>query len=231
MRTSRAYLCFSLVGGILATAIAVSTGGDAQAQGRSRVDDVRVVNTSAQPVPTVVQGMTTIGGAVTISGTPGVNVLNSPTVGLAAGSAVALTGTPTVLAQQSGPWNVQLGSSGEPYQTSVDVSSQAGHSTIDVPVGKLLRIERIFGGGELSATVPGGAPFVTVAVPPNSLYGAALYVPRLIPSAYNSQSFSFNEAVLIFASGTISVHFEFIFAPPPFAAVRVTIAGFLLPAT
>jgi hypothetical protein len=213
------------VGGILTIAMAVSMGGDAQAQGKSPVEQVRVVNTSAEPVPTVVQGTTTIDGAVMISGTPGVNVLNSPTVGLAAGSAVALIGTPTVLAQQSGTWNVQLGSSGEPFQASVDVET-GGHATIDVPVGKLLRIQRIFGGGELSAMVPGGAPFVTVIGTPFSVF-----VPTLIPSAYNSRSFAFNEAVLMFTSGTVTVHLQFIFAAPPFAAARVTIAGFLVPAT
>jgi hypothetical protein len=59
-----------------------------------------VVNTSAEPVPTTVQGTTTVTG--------GVNVTNTPTVGLSP----AANG---VQAQQSGVWNV--GISGTPAVT------------------------------------------------------------------------------------------------------------------
>lgn len=41
---------------------------------------VRIINTPANPVPVVQQGTASVSGTVTITGNPGVNVVNSPTV-------------------------------------------------------------------------------------------------------------------------------------------------------
>lgn len=46
--------------------------------------DVRVVNTTAEPVPTAPQGITNIAGNVAVTNTMGVNVLNTPTVHVSA---------------------------------------------------------------------------------------------------------------------------------------------------
>jgi hypothetical protein len=69
---------------------------------------VTVKNTTAQPVPTSAQGMTTVTGSVAISGIPtvalapgsSVNVNNLPAVQIANGSSVNVVGTTTVLLNQ-----------------------------------------------------------------------------------------------------------------------------------
>jgi len=58
--------------------------------------NVNVVNTTADPVPTVAQGTTAVSGSVNVSNTPNVNVANTPTVGLTAGTSVGISGVPTV---------------------------------------------------------------------------------------------------------------------------------------
>lgn len=47
-------------------------------QGAPQTSDVRVVNTTAQPVPTLAIGTTAVAGEVTIGGTPGVTIVNGP---------------------------------------------------------------------------------------------------------------------------------------------------------
>lgn len=58
--------------------------------------DVRVVNTTANPVPVVQQGTTSISGNVSITGTPNVNVANSPTVQVGNTPNVTVANSPTV---------------------------------------------------------------------------------------------------------------------------------------
>src|SRR5438045_7281882 len=62
----------------------------------TKVTDVRVVNTNTEPVPTIVQGTTSVTGTVMVEGTPNVNIANTPTVGLASGTNVGISGTPNV---------------------------------------------------------------------------------------------------------------------------------------
>ena len=85
------------------------------AYGQGSTQNVRVVNTSSQPVPTTVQGTTTVTGDINITNTPTVGITPSantvqaqqsgtwnvgingtPTVNLAAGTSVGITGTPNV---------------------------------------------------------------------------------------------------------------------------------------
>jgi hypothetical protein len=83
--------------------------------GQGGTQNVRVVNTSSQPVPTTAQGTTTVTGDVNITNTPTVGITPSantvqaqqsgtwnvgingtPTVNLASGTSVGITGTPNV---------------------------------------------------------------------------------------------------------------------------------------
>jgi hypothetical protein len=107
---------------------------------------VTVVNTPSQPVPTAAQGTTAVTGNVGITGTPNVNIANSP----------------TVQAQQSGPWtvgisgtpNVQVVSSlsnpvfvrdvndaAQPFRAELFARFPASSVTFTVPTGKRLVVE------------------------------------------------------------------------------------------
>ena len=85
------------------------------AYGQGGTQNVRVVNTSSQPVPTTMQGTTTVTGNVNITNTPtvgltpsansvqaqqsgtwNVGINGTPTVNLASGTSVGITGTPNV---------------------------------------------------------------------------------------------------------------------------------------
>src|SRR6516164_4813188 len=58
--------------------------------------NVVVVNTSGQPVPTAAQGTTTVSGTVNVGNTPNVNVANTPSVNVANTPSVSITGTANV---------------------------------------------------------------------------------------------------------------------------------------
>ncbi|HET6893150.1 MAG TPA: hypothetical protein VFH31_18745, partial [Pyrinomonadaceae bacterium] len=85
------------------------------AYGQGSTQNVRVVNTSSQPVPTTVQGTTTVTGSVNITNVPtvalspsansvqaqqtgtwNVGITGTPTVNLTPGTSVGITGTPNV---------------------------------------------------------------------------------------------------------------------------------------
>lgn len=83
--------------------------------GLPKVNDVRVINTASEPVPTTVQGTATVTGNVSVTNTPtvglspaangvqaqqsgawSVGISGTPTVNLAAGTSVGIAGTPTL---------------------------------------------------------------------------------------------------------------------------------------
>jgi hypothetical protein len=75
--------------------------------------NVNVVNTTANPVPTVAQGTTAVSGSVNVSNTPNVNVANTPTVNIARtlvhdGKSFSLPPNPNVAFEFAIPANVVL---------------------------------------------------------------------------------------------------------------------------
>jgi hypothetical protein len=103
----------TFIGVLLSASILLMAPQPAYAQGGTQ--NVRVVNTSSQAVPTTVQGTTTVTGNVNIDNTPtvtlspsgnhvqaqqngtwNVGITGIPTMNLASGSAVGITGTPNV---------------------------------------------------------------------------------------------------------------------------------------
>ena len=104
--------------------------------------DVRVINTTAEPVPTVAQGTTTIAGNVSVT--------NTPTVSLAPGAVV------TVGNSAAAPVPVIIGGQ-QPFQASTFTVHPNGTNVntmnvATVPAGKRLVIEFI----SVSAQVPPG---------------------------------------------------------------------------
>lgn len=78
--------------GLLAAGLSFLTSRPVPAQGR--LLPVRVVNTTAAPVPTAAQGTTRIAGSVAITGTPSVNANITNPVSLASGSISNTASTP-----------------------------------------------------------------------------------------------------------------------------------------
>jgi hypothetical protein len=92
----------SLAGALLvsSSALAQSTTTQTPSSGSGGSAPVTVINTTANPVPTVAQGTTRVSGAVDILSQPpitgSVAVTNTPTVNVSSMPAVQLSGTPTV---------------------------------------------------------------------------------------------------------------------------------------
>ena len=107
--------------------------------------DVRVVNTTEDPVPTVAQGVTTVAG--TIEATQ-----SGPW-------SVAVEGTPPVHVANEEPIPVSVqGTGAEPFQMSANEPIPGGASQItkfiDIPEGKILVVEYIsFLGGDVDTDV------------------------------------------------------------------------------
>ena len=101
--------------------------------------DVRVINTTLEPVPTAAQGTTTIAGNVGITGTP--------TVTLAPGANVGINGTVAVM---------NINDAAQPFQASASADQSGTNvSTLNVatvPAGKRLVIEWV----TMGAQVPPG---------------------------------------------------------------------------
>jgi hypothetical protein len=117
----------ALVAGLMLTS---PPAGEVVAQ---KIDDVRVVNLSSQPVPTAAQGTTAISGAVSIS--------NIPTVNLGTGNTVQLAYTP------NNPLPVRdADPARQPFQnwasdTQADGTNGSTITIATVPAGKRLVIE------------------------------------------------------------------------------------------
>lgn len=83
--------------------------------------NVLVVNTSAQPVPTTVQGTTTVNGTVGLAAGSTVNIGNAPTVTIGNTPSVTIANVPTVNLAGGGSVNVTnpLDSHGAPTPVAV----------------------------------------------------------------------------------------------------------------
>jgi len=119
--------------------------------GAQQPSQVVVTNSTAQPVPTTAQGMTTIAGNVGISGTPNVNVANTPTTNaLQAGSwNVGINGLVQVGNPATNPVQVQdVGRTArQPFQIArllfIIAGSTGGVFPVPLPAGRLVVIEQI----------------------------------------------------------------------------------------
>lgn len=159
MKTIAMYVYGGLSLGLLATSAAVSNPRISHASAVSNIGqtpgaitDVHVTNTTAQAVPVIPQGVTTVKGTVAtvqsgawnvgITGTPAVTVSGTPTV--------AVSGTPSVkvLNPATSPVPVALVNEGarQPFQQQVQmVYDNSGFASgyITVPAGWRLVIEHI----------------------------------------------------------------------------------------
>src|SRR5882724_1590180 len=124
---------------------------------------VKVVNKTSEAVPVSVQGAVEVGGNVSISNTPNVNVVGLPAVQAQQSGAwgVGITNTPNVMAQQSGQWTQTIANtdsnpipvrtvgetSQKPYQKSFQLTAVCGQSraaaNVLVPAGKRFIIQHI----------------------------------------------------------------------------------------
>ena len=102
--------------------------------------DVRVINTTAEPVPTAAQGTTTIAGNVSVT--------NTPTVNLAPGSSVAVTAATPLRV-------VDVNNGIQPFQKYVGATNTGTNvhtfSLGTVPAGKRLVIEFVSAHGQVPA--------------------------------------------------------------------------------
>lgn len=111
--------------------------------------DVRVINTTSEPVPTAAQGTTTIAGSVSVA--------NTPTVAFAPGASVGIdpaSNTVQLANTVASPVPVvDINDAGQPFQTGASVT-QAGTNVslinvATVPAGKRLVIEFISATGQV----------------------------------------------------------------------------------
>ena len=80
----------------LALALVLAAQTVAFAQSTKTPQQVQVVNSNAQPVPTAAQGTTNVAGTVNVGNTPDVQVTNTPDVNVANTPTVAVGNEPTV---------------------------------------------------------------------------------------------------------------------------------------
>ena len=179
--------------------------------------DVRVVNTTAEPIPTAAQGITTIAGTVGVSNTVGVSVSNTPSVNVASIPAVQVGNT---TANPVPVMNVGATSALQPFQTDSNATQGPGSnvSTITlatVPAGKTLVIEFVTATGQvppgqhvelmeiISVAPPfGGASHQLLINPqPDAVIGDALFRSSQTVKIY-AQSGSTVQSILRRSSST-----------------------------
>src|SRR5688572_4259245 len=134
----------------LVSILVLSNFGARQAQGSvipqaERVADVRVVNTTAEPVPVVTRGTTNVSGAVSVTNTPTVKVAPGASFGIDPSHNAVQIANP-----ESAPIaarDVDFGR--RPFHQSADFSFPDGAITrttpIAIPAGKRLVIEYVSG--------------------------------------------------------------------------------------
>jgi hypothetical protein len=144
MESLRKYLFIAvafvfLIGGFLLTSSTTTHGAPPPDK------DVRVINTTAEPVPTVAQGTTAVSGTVQAqqNGTWNVGIVGMPVVKIGS--------------DPENPIYVRdVDGAKQPFQTEVEVTLEPGaggqNAGIPIPVGKLMVIEQI----SASAFAPAG---------------------------------------------------------------------------
>jgi hypothetical protein len=151
--------------------------------------DVLVVNTPSQPVPTAAQGTTAVTGNVGITGTPNVNVTNSPTVQAQQSGpwTVGISGTPTVNIGNSPTVQVASSASNPVFVRDVNNAVQPFHITLEtagvntflVPAGKRLVIEDVSGYAQVPTQQRG---FFIVFT---KIAGDVVFTSHIIPATYS----------------------------------------------
>ena len=123
---------------ILAFGFTITSMGTTGADGGGvRGSDVRVINTTAEPVPTVAQGTTNIAGSVTLNGTPNVNLTSGATVGIASSANTVKidSSNPVLIRDIDNPAR-------QPFSDTL-VFGENSSAVLTVPDGKRLVIEYI----------------------------------------------------------------------------------------
>jgi len=136
---------------ILVGAFVLTSPSTGHGQGGPPTQNVTVVNTTANPVPTAAQGTTNVAGNVSVT--------NTPTVNLAAGASVGINNTPTVNLGSLASVRVNNTAANAVFVSSVDdrvrqiyqvemqvnlpVGSFGDNTFVNVPFGKRLIIEHV----------------------------------------------------------------------------------------
>ena len=135
----RSYILATAALSILICFMLLASTHEGQAQGK-KIDDVFVVNTSSNAIPTAAQGTTNIAGSVSVT--------NTPTVNLASGASVGINGTASVEVANTAANPlplVNVNDARQPFQTrltfNIDPGSTQNEAGFDVPAGKRLVIE------------------------------------------------------------------------------------------
>ena len=206
----------ALSGIVVTTAFVFAVQTPSQGQSSK---DVRVINTSSEPVP------------ASIVGTPTVNVGNSPAVAIASMPSVTIGGTPTVgLAQGANAVVVENDAFSPvmvrdadaalrtPYKTSMpgvisDHQADGFMTVLTVPAGKRFVLEGISGAAALPA---GQKALMRISLHDFGVGQNATFVMPMVHQGFISGAGSFGAAeayagsehikVVMHASGTIEVH-------------------------
>jgi len=157
--------------------------------------DVRVINSTLEPVPTAAQGTTTISGNVSVT--------NTPTVNFAPGASVTVANT----AANAIPV-VNINDAGQPFQASAGmVQSGTNVSTLTVatvPAGKRLVIEWV----SMTAQVPPGQHAEIMEITTSSGSGGAshAFVIHQQPNAVVGDAlFRVNQSLRLYANAGTQV--------------------------
>jgi hypothetical protein len=171
--------------------------GAREGQAQRRAQDVVVVNTAADAVPTAAQGTTTIAGDV--------NVANSPTVSLAPGGTVGISASANTVQISNGAaspiWVRDVDSARQPVQAGTLVTIPSGQllgtgTVTTVGVGKRLVIEY----ASASLQLPTGQQFVSVVLQsPPGTYSHFL-TPTLLGAAGGNDVLSVSQSLRLYAS-------------------------------
>jgi hypothetical protein len=205
--------------------------------------NVLVVNSAGQPVPTAPQGTTNVAGTVNIGNTPNVNIANMPSVNVANTPSVSIAGTPTVNLAPGGSTNVTNPLDGQnnpnplavleaiqPYEDGCSMkifSTNEGSCTFQqIPAGKRLIIEEFDAYGFMDTGIKpiqltlNPAGFVTHNFPATFMGTVA---------AISSDNFATHQATRIYAPPTAQPKCGVVLSNSPTGATYFcALAGFLV---
>jgi hypothetical protein len=189
------------------------------------VKPVKIVNTPAEAVPTVAQGITQVAGQVSIANTPDVHVTNTPNVFVT--NALKLDPSSSVTVGNTAANPVPVTVTAQPVRQPVHASSQLFNGDADtasgviytVPAGKLLVIE--FFSAELDPDSGIAYLFLATELSPGSSTLQHLLAPN------HPDLFAVTHQVRIYAGAGTNVVAGFrMFDSEPTSA-KVMISGYL----
>ena len=181
--------------------------------------DVRVINTTLEPVPTAAQGTTTIAGSVSVTNTPTVNLATGASVNVANSAA-----NPVPVSFTSDPL--------EPFQAAASTTETGTNvSTLNVatvPAGKRLVIEFV----SMTGQVPAGQHLEIMEITTSSGLGGVshAFVIHTQPDAVSGDAlFRANQSLKLYANAGTQVSALFRRSSTlGLANYHLTISGYLV---